>query len=645
MARSSGFEPDFSPKPPPRQLQLVVHAGPLAGKGFPISSQILTFGRDPDNDICLEDSEVSRHHARLVQAEDQITLEDLGSTNGTLVNGKAITGRHVLQPADIISIGSSVFGVKGFAAPTTMGMTQVSPDKPTFLQYPPAPAVPQSPRRPAQASPARPAPPAPAKSSGLSAVAIGGILALILLLVIAAIVTAYFLARGRGPAQAGIPVVVITAPVSGSQVQVGVPVTIQATASDPTGVKRMELWVSGAKTAESISPVEQGQPTLTASFQWTPEAPGSYTLEIRAYNQRGEVNTPTMVTVTAVGDLAAATVTPTSTPATPTPTVPTAPTLKTITDLNVRSGPGLTYDLIGLLPVGSSAELTGRSEDQQWWQIRFAPAANGVGWVSSDPAYASTVNTGSVPVVPAPPSPTPSPTPTGTPTNTPTATSVPATFTPTLTPTPTSTPTVTGEPTVIQFNVSPSTIRGGECVTINWNVTGVSAIYFQGDGVTGTGNLVDCPNETETYVLRVVLLDGSERREERTVVVEDPISSDGTITVEPNQTVDFDRGGIPGDDFGWNINNDQRRFEVLNGTRLAPMRDISDLRNLSRDECADADFDNYTYIDGSNGAPDSINRLIPGRSACYRTNQGRLGKLRFPDSSTGALRVEWLTWE
>lgn len=644
MARSSGFEPDFSPKPQPRQLQLVVHAGPLAGKGFPIASQFLTFGRDPDNDICLDDSEVSRHHARLIQEDDQIILEDLGSTNGTLVNGKAISGRHVLQPADIISIGSSVFGVKGFAAPPTMGVTQVSPEKPTFLQYTPAPAAPQvSPRR-APASPVRPSP-EPAKSAGLSAVAIGGILAVILILVIAALVTAYFLVRGRGATQAGIPVVVITAPVSGSQVQVEVPVTIQATASDPTGIKRMELWVSGAKTAESISPVEQGQPTLTASFQWTPEAPGSYTLEIRAYNQRGEVNPPTMVTVTAVGDLAAATATPTPTPATPTPTVPTAPTLKTLTDLNVRSGPGLEYDLIGLLPVGASAEVTGRSEDRQWWQIRFAPAVNGVGWVSADPAYASTVNTDGVPVAPAPPSPTPSPTSTGTPTDTPTATTVPPTFTPTLTPTPTGTATPTGEPTVIQFNVSPTTIRGGECVTISWNVTGVREIYFQGDGVTGSGNLVDCPRETQTYLLRVVLLDGSERREERTVVVQEPISSSGTIRIDPNQTVDFDRGGIPGDDFVWNVNNDQRRLELLGGARLAPMRDVSDLRNLSRDECANADFGAYTYMDGSNDAPDSINRLIPGRSACYRTSQGRLGKMRFPEGASNALRVEWLTWQ
>ena len=122
MERPTEFEPDQSRQPDQRQLQLVVHAGPLAGKGYPITSQMLTFGRDPDNDITLDDNEVSRHHARLLQRDDEIILEDLGSTNGTLVNGRPITGQHVLQPADIISIGSSVFGVRGFAAPATMGV-------------------------------------------------------------------------------------------------------------------------------------------------------------------------------------------------------------------------------------------------------------------------------------------------------------------------------------------------------------------------------------------------------------------------------------------------------------------------------------------------------------------------------------------
>ena len=648
MERPTEFEPDQSRQPDQRQLQLVVHAGPLAGKGYPITSQMLTFGRDPDNDITLDDNEVSRHHARLLQRDDEIILEDLGSTNGTLVNGQLITGQHVLQPADIISIGSSVFGVRGFAAPATMGVTQVAPQKPAVLPRtpspPPAPPAAAAPQSPPRAKPSsRPAPPA-AGGSKLSVVAIGGIVALVLFIVFAAIITAYFLARGSGSQIAGIPEVVITAPVTGSQVEVGLPVTVQATASDPAGVTRMELWVSGVKTAESISPIEQGQPTLTASFQWTPEAPGSYTLEVRAYNTRGEANVPTMVSVNALGGQPPDTPTATSTSGPPTATIPTIPSLKTLTDLNVRSGPGLEYDLIGLLPSGTSAEIVGRSEDQQWWQIRFPPTPDGVGWVSADPAFSSAINVGNVPVVPAPPLPTATFTPTSTPTDTPTATAIPPTSTPTDTPTPTSTPTATGEPTVIQFDVSPSTIDGGECVNVTWNVVGVKEIYFEGDGVTGTGNIIDCPRETKTYELRIVLLDDSERIERRTVEVKNPIVSSGTIRVERNQTVDFDRGRIPGDDYVWNVNEGVRRFEVQGGVRLSPQDDIGDLDDLDRDDCDDADFDAYTFIDGSDGAPDAINRLVSGRSACYRTNEGRLGKLRFPEANTGTLTVEWLTW-
>jgi len=107
---------------------------------------------------------------------------------------------------------------------------------------------------------------------------------------------------------------------------------------------------------------------------------------------------------------------PTATPELPTATVPTIPSLKTLTDLNIRSGPGFDYDLIGLLPSETSAEISGRSEDQQWWQIRFALVVEGVGWVSADPAYSTTTNVDGVPIVAAPPLP---PTPTSLPENLP----------------------------------------------------------------------------------------------------------------------------------------------------------------------------------------------------------------------------------
>jgi pSer/pThr/pTyr-binding forkhead associated (FHA) protein/uncharacterized protein YraI len=640
MGHPSAFGPSSSQQPDRPQLQLVVHAGPLAGKGFPITRQVLTFGRDPDNDITLDDNEVSRHHARLIQEDDQIILEDLGSTNGTLVNGKPIVGQHVLQPADIISIGASVFGVRGFAAPHTIGVTQFSSKKPPVSTYTPPPPV--SPPRPAAptVSPPRPARQPAEPVGGMNMLAIGGIAALIVIVVVVAAISAYFLTRDRGAATASIPEVVITAPLSGSQVQLNSPVTVQATGSDPAGVVRMELWVSGLKIAESISPVAQGQPTFTSSFQWTPEAPGTYTLEIKAFNERGGVNAPTLITVTVAGNTPTPTNTPTetATPEPPTPTVPTTPMLTTQTDLNVRLGPATEYDLLGLLPSGATAEIIGRSEDGQWWQIRFSPANDGIGWVSADPAFSQAVNVNNVPVVPAPP------TPTSIPTDTPSPTSTATQSPPTATPTPTSTPTATGEPVVVQFEVSPQTIQGGECVRVRWNVTGVKEIYYQDDGVTGNGDLIECPKDDETYRLRVVKKDGSEQVEERDVEVVNPIVSTGTIRVDPNQTVDFDDGKIPGNDFTWSVSDGTRRFEVQGGVQLAPMSDITDLKNLTLNECANANFGAYTFIDGSDDAPDEINRLIPERSACFKTSEGRLGKLRFPDGGTGSLKIEWLTW-
>jgi hypothetical protein len=281
----------------------------------------------------------------------------------------------------------------------------------------------------------------------------------------------------------------------------------------------------------------------------------------------------------------------------------------------------------------------GRSEDQEWWQIRFNLSPDGVGWVTADPTFAQTTNVDNVPVVAAPPTPTAIPTDTPTPTNTPTATSVP----PTATPTPTETPTATSEPTQIQFTVSPDTIQGGECVNVSWNVTGVREIYYEGDGVTGSGSLVDCPKESKTYDLRVIREDGSEQLEQRPVEVVNPIVSAGVIKIDPNQTVDLDQGKIPGDDFTWSVSDGTRRFELQGGVQLAPMRDLSDLKNLTLSECAAASFGAYTFI-GSPDVADSANELIPGRSACYRTSQGHLGKMRFPDGNTETLKVEWHTW-
>lgn len=71
---------------------------------FPLNKERLSIGRAPDNDICIENLAVSGRHAAIETVLKDSFLIDLGSTNGTFVNGAAIT-RHTLKNGDYITIG------------------------------------------------------------------------------------------------------------------------------------------------------------------------------------------------------------------------------------------------------------------------------------------------------------------------------------------------------------------------------------------------------------------------------------------------------------------------------------------------------------------------------------------------------------
>ncbi|MEN9259173.1 MAG: FHA domain-containing protein [Gloeomargarita sp. SRBZ-1_bins_9] len=68
--------------------------------------QVLTIGRDPRNDLVIAHPTVSRFHARVERHDGSFVLTDLGSTNGTFVNGKPVTQPYVLRARDTIRIGS-----------------------------------------------------------------------------------------------------------------------------------------------------------------------------------------------------------------------------------------------------------------------------------------------------------------------------------------------------------------------------------------------------------------------------------------------------------------------------------------------------------------------------------------------------------
>lgn len=77
------------------------------GEQMVLSEYLVTFGRLPDCTVTFDDSNVSRRHAEIRPEGDGFVLIDLGSTNGTIVNGARIT-RHPLVDGDRITFGSTV---------------------------------------------------------------------------------------------------------------------------------------------------------------------------------------------------------------------------------------------------------------------------------------------------------------------------------------------------------------------------------------------------------------------------------------------------------------------------------------------------------------------------------------------------------
>ena len=90
------------------RLRVGTAAGLPAGAAYDLSDGAL-LGRGDQADIVLEDAFASTRHARLIPQGDVIVLEDLGSTNGTYLNGEPLRGAQPLHEGDRIRIGDSEF--------------------------------------------------------------------------------------------------------------------------------------------------------------------------------------------------------------------------------------------------------------------------------------------------------------------------------------------------------------------------------------------------------------------------------------------------------------------------------------------------------------------------------------------------------
>ncbi len=172
------------------QFQFVMRSGPNPGKVYPLEAPEIIIGRDASNSVAINDAEISRKHAKLSLHGSAYVIQDLGSTNGSFVNGQRITGTQVLNPGDTVSFGENIVMLyeAGQDPNATVISSAQAPKTVTPVRRPaaaPAPAPVQAYSGQVPAGPVAIAP-APTKKGG-SKVAIIIIVLIVLCLILACI--------------------------------------------------------------------------------------------------------------------------------------------------------------------------------------------------------------------------------------------------------------------------------------------------------------------------------------------------------------------------------------------------------------------------------------------------------------------------
>ena len=120
-AQRKARPPRVAPPPAPRRSarvsrsipqQMVVTAGPLAGKTFPLTDAQITIGRADDATLVLTDDYASTRHARIFPQDGQWIVEDLGSTNGTYLDRQKVTQPTPVPVGVPIRIGKTVLELR-----------------------------------------------------------------------------------------------------------------------------------------------------------------------------------------------------------------------------------------------------------------------------------------------------------------------------------------------------------------------------------------------------------------------------------------------------------------------------------------------------------------------------------------------------
>lgn len=93
--------------------KLVITSGPKAGLEVPLGSEPMSIGRSSESGLVIRDDYTSSHHARLTRRGDIWTLQDLGSTNGTFLDGHRLSDKPVqVQIGSAIKVGATTFELR-----------------------------------------------------------------------------------------------------------------------------------------------------------------------------------------------------------------------------------------------------------------------------------------------------------------------------------------------------------------------------------------------------------------------------------------------------------------------------------------------------------------------------------------------------
>ncbi|MFY0578196.1 FHA domain-containing protein [Cystobacter fuscus] len=133
-----------APEPlPPSATKLVCTAGPCAGQEFGLEEGEYVIGRANDNPICIPDSSVSRRHVLIRRLGGGWTVNDLGSGNGTLMNGEPLSEETPLVSGAVLTLGDTELTFNDASNATMMmPMPSAPPARPARSRTAAAPAAP-----------------------------------------------------------------------------------------------------------------------------------------------------------------------------------------------------------------------------------------------------------------------------------------------------------------------------------------------------------------------------------------------------------------------------------------------------------------------------------------------------------------------